>query len=85
MFSDKQRYKSILLFITVCQIKKVFHFLLYLKIDLALHSLSEYYNGGVAERLNASVLKTDVLVRVPGVRIPPPPLYSTGTTNGRRA
>lgn len=33
--------------------------------------------GGVAERLNASVLKTDVLVRVPGVRIPPPPLNNS--------
>ncbi len=29
--------------------------------------------GGVAERLNASVLKTEVLATVPGVRIPPPP------------
>lgn len=29
----------------------------------------------MAERLNASVLKTDVLVRVPGVRIPPPPHF----------
>ena len=29
--------------------------------------------GGVAERLNAPVLKTGVLERVPGVRIPPPP------------
>jgi hypothetical protein len=34
-------------------------------------------NGGVAERLIASVLKTDVLERVPGVRIPaPPPFFS---------
>lgn len=33
----------------------------------------QYAAGGVAERLNASVLKTDVLERVPGVRIPPPP------------
>ena len=30
-------------------------------------------NGGLAERSIASVLKTDVPVRVPGVRIPEPP------------
>ncbi len=29
--------------------------------------------GGVAEWLNAAVLKTVELARVPGVRIPPPP------------
>ena len=29
--------------------------------------------GGVAERLNALVLKTSILERVSGVRIPPPP------------
>src|SRR5690606_19687520 len=29
--------------------------------------------GGVPERLNGSVLKTDVLARGPWVRIPPPP------------
>ncbi len=34
--------------------------------------------GGVAERLNAAVLKTVELARVPGVRIPPPPpLYDS--------
>ena len=37
----------------------------------------QYAAGGVAERLNASVLKTDVLERVPGVRIPPPPLSNS--------
>lgn len=37
----------------------------------------QYAAGGVAERLNASVLKTDVLERVPGVRIPPPPLANS--------
>ncbi len=30
--------------------------------------------GGVAERLNAPVLKTGVPEMVPGVQIPPPPL-----------
>jgi hypothetical protein len=30
-------------------------------------------DGGVAERSNASVLKTEVPSRGPGVRIPPPP------------
>ena len=30
-------------------------------------------HGGVAERLNAPVLKTGILERVSGVRIPPPP------------
>lgn len=29
----------------------------------------------MAERLNASVLKTDVVARLPGVRIPPFPNY----------
>ncbi len=29
--------------------------------------------GGVPERLKGPVLKTGVLARVPGVRIPPPP------------
>ncbi len=32
--------------------------------------------GGVAERSNAAVLKTVVPLRVPGVRIPPPPHLS---------
>lgn len=31
-------------------------------------------SGRVAERLNASVSKTEVLVRVPGVQIPPLPI-----------
>ena len=31
------------------------------------------HSGGVAERLNAPVLKTGILERVSGVRIPPPP------------
>ena len=30
-------------------------------------------NGGLAERSNAAVLKTALLVRVTGVRIPEPP------------
>ena len=32
-------------------------------------------NGGVAEWLNAPVLKTDVGESLPWVRIPPPPPY----------
>src|SRR6187431_565480 len=35
--------------------------------------------GGVAERFKAPVLKTGVLVRVPWVRIPPPPLQTLGS------
>jgi hypothetical protein len=31
------------------------------------------YKGGLAERSNASVLKTELLERVTGVRIPEPP------------
>ncbi len=31
--------------------------------------------GGMAERFNAPVLKTDVAERLPGVRIPLPPLF----------
>gem|GEM_PF-3172990 len=34
-------------------------------------------NGEVLEWLNRSVSKTDVLVRVPGVRIPPSPQISS--------
>ena len=34
---------------------------------------SHFKKGKVAERLNASVLKTDVVARLPGVRIPPFP------------
>ena len=36
--------------------------------------LEESLNGKVAEWLNASVLKTDVVARLPGVRIPPFPI-----------
>ena len=35
-----------------------------------------YARGGVAERLNALVLKTSIPSRVSGVRIPPPPRNS---------
>ena len=38
--------------------------------------------GKVAEWLNASVLKTDVVARLPGVRIPPFPFYNKINING---
>ena len=41
-----------------------------------------YARGGVAERLNALVLKTSVRASVPGVRIPPPPRNSLGRLLG---
>src|SRR5690242_5353844 len=37
-------------------------------------SLAEKHPGGVAEWFKAPVLKTGVVVRLPWVRIPPPPL-----------
>jgi hypothetical protein len=41
--------------------------------------------GGVAERLNAPVLKTGWPARVTGVRIPPPPLGQAGRRPGRQS
>ena len=40
---------------------------------LPLYKSTPLINGRVAERLNASVLKTDVALRLPRVRIPPLP------------
>ncbi len=39
-------------------------------------------NGGLAERLIAAVLKTAVLERVPGVRIPEPPHFFDNLLSG---
>ncbi len=36
------------------------------------------FNGGLAEWLNAAVLKTVEVARPPGVRIPRPPHFSSG-------
>src|ERR1700674_5928294 len=42
-------------------------------------------NGGVGERLKPAVLKTVGPERVPGVRIPPPPPFYSGTANAAPA
>ena len=38
-------------------------------------AIKRIFDGGVAEWLNAPVLKTDVGESLPWVRIPPPPPY----------